>query len=142
MAAIVIALLAPILGAVADFKAAKKRFLFAFMLIGVVATAGMFFIDRGELLFASALFVLSIAGATGSMTFYEALLPHIPCPVLAIQGVDDEYGTMAQIDGIAAAAPRVALLKLEACGHSPHRDQPETLTQACFNFFTTNQPTH
>lgn len=77
VAAIVIALLAPILGAVADFKAAKKRFLFAFMLIGVVATAGMFFIDRGELLFASALFVLSIAGATGSMTFYEALLPHI-----------------------------------------------------------------
>ncbi|MEY4855226.1 MAG: hypothetical protein RL409_1228 [Gemmatimonadota bacterium] len=77
VAAIVIALLAPILGAVADFKAAKKRFLFAFMLIGVVATAGMFFIDHGELLFASALFILSIAGATGSMTFYEALLPHI-----------------------------------------------------------------
>ncbi len=77
IAAIAIALLAPILGAVADFKAAKKRFLFAFMLIGVVATSAMFFIDRGELVFASALFVLSIAGATGSMTFYEALLPHI-----------------------------------------------------------------
>lgn len=77
IAAIAIALLAPILGAVADFKAAKKRFLLAFMLIGVVATAAMFFIDQGELVFASALFVLSIAGATGSMTFYEALLPHI-----------------------------------------------------------------
>ncbi len=77
IAAIAIALLAPILGAVADFKAAKKRFLFAFMLIGVVATSAMFFIDGGELVFASALFVLSIAGATGSMTFYESLLPHI-----------------------------------------------------------------
>lgn len=77
VAAIVIAVLAPILGAVADFKAAKKRFLVAFMLIGVVATSAMFFIDHGELVFASALFVLSIAGATGSMTFYEALLPHI-----------------------------------------------------------------
>lgn len=77
VAAIVIAILAPILGAVADFKAAKKRFLVAFMLIGVVATSAMFFIDHGELVFASALFVLSIAGATGSMTFYEALLPHI-----------------------------------------------------------------
>jgi UMF1 family MFS transporter len=77
VAAIVIAVLAPILGAVADFIAAKKRFLVAFMLIGVVATSAMFFIDHGELVFASALFVLSIAGATGSMTFYEALLPHI-----------------------------------------------------------------
>ena len=46
------------------------------------------------------------------------------CPVLAIQGVDDEYGTMAQIDGIAAAAPQTVLLKLDDCGHSPHRDQP------------------
>ena len=77
IAAIAIALLAPILGAVADVKAAKKRFLLAFMLIGVIATSAMFFIDHGELVFASALFVLSIAGATGSMTFYEALLPHI-----------------------------------------------------------------
>lgn len=57
-------------------------------------------------------------------------LARIACPVLAIQGVDDEYGTMAQIDGIAAAAARVELLKLEACGHSPHRDQPERVTQA------------
>lgn len=77
IAAVVIALLAPVLGAVADFKAAKKRFLLAFMLIGVVATSGMFFIEHGELLFASALFVMSIAGATGSMTFYESLLPHV-----------------------------------------------------------------
>ena len=60
----------------------------------------------------------------------EAQLADISCPVLAIQGVDDEYGTMAQIDGIAAAAPEVELLKLEACGHSPHRDQPQAVTAA------------
>ena len=60
----------------------------------------------------------------------EALLPRIACPVLAVQGVDDEYGTMAQIDGIAAAAPEVELLKLDACGHSPHRDQPQVLSAA------------
>jgi len=59
-----------------------------------------------------------------------ALLPRITCPVLAMQGIDDEYGTMAQIDDIAAAAPKVELLKLAACGHSPHRDQPESVTQA------------
>jgi len=66
----------------------------------------------------------------------ESGLARIACPVLAIQGVDDEYGTMAQIDGIAAAAPRVALLKLEACGHSPHRDQPEQVTQAVRDWLT------
>jgi len=54
----------------------------------------------------------------------------IRCPVLAIQGVDDEYGTMRQIDRIAELAPRSELLKLEACGHSPHRDQPEKVIEA------------
>ncbi|WP_157266267.1 alpha/beta fold hydrolase [Azohydromonas aeria] len=60
----------------------------------------------------------------------QALLPTIACPVLAIQGVDDPYGTMAQIDGIAQAAPQTQLLKLPDCGHSPHRDQPEAVTAA------------
>jgi UMF1 family MFS transporter len=77
IAAIFIAVLAPVLGAVADFKAAKKRFLVGFMLLGVTATACMFFVSHGQLLLAGVLFVLSLAGATGSMTFYESLLPHI-----------------------------------------------------------------
>jgi len=77
VAAILIAVLAPILGAVADFRAAKKQFLVGFMLLGVTATACMFFIAHGQILLASILFVLSIAGASGSMTFYESLLPHI-----------------------------------------------------------------
>lgn len=75
--AVLIAVLAPILGALADFKAAKKKFLLAFMLLGAGATAAMFFIQRGDMVYASVVFILSLAGATGSMTFYEALLPHI-----------------------------------------------------------------
>lgn len=77
VAAVLIAVLAPILGAIADYKAAKKRFLVGFMLLGVTATAMMFLIQHGQVLLASVLFVLSMAGATGSMTFYESLLPHI-----------------------------------------------------------------
>jgi pimeloyl-ACP methyl ester carboxylesterase len=50
--------------------------------------------------------------------------------LLAIQGEADPYGTMAQIDDIARAVPHAQLLKLVACGHSPHRDQPEAVTQA------------
>ena len=75
--AVLIAILAPILGALADFKAAKKKFLVAFMLLGAGATAAMFFIGRGDITYASIAFILSLAGATGSMTFYESLLPHI-----------------------------------------------------------------
>lgn len=75
--AVLIAILAPILGAMADFKAAKKKFLLGFLLLGVTSTAAMYFISQGEILFAAVIYVLSLAGATGSMTFYEALLPHI-----------------------------------------------------------------
>jgi len=75
--AVLIAILAPILGAVADFRASKKKFLGWFMILGVGSTAAMFLIGQGDILFACILLVLSLAGATGSTTFYEALLPHI-----------------------------------------------------------------
>lgn len=75
--AVIIAVLAPILGALADFKAAKKKFLIGFLLLGVSSTAAMYFIAQGQILYAAVVYVLSLAGATGSMTFYEALLPHI-----------------------------------------------------------------
>jgi pimeloyl-ACP methyl ester carboxylesterase len=69
----------------------------------------------------------------------EAQLAAIHCPVLAVQGVDDEYGTMAQIDGIQARAPQTELLKLEACGHSPHRDQAERVIAAAVEFMRRQQ---
>jgi len=58
------------------------------------------------------------------------LLPKIEAPLLAIQGLDDAYGTMKQIDEIAALVPHAQLLKLGNCGHSPHKDQPEKVLQA------------
>jgi pimeloyl-ACP methyl ester carboxylesterase len=64
------------------------------------------------------------------------LLADIQCPVLAIQGLDDEYGTLAQIDGIAAALPATSLLKLASCGHSPQRDQPGQVTSATLAFLS------
>lgn len=57
----------------------------------------------------------------------ESYLPAIACPVLAIQGGDDEYGTMAQLERIAQQAPDVELLELPDCRHSPQRDQPEAV---------------
>jgi pimeloyl-ACP methyl ester carboxylesterase len=64
----------------------------------------------------------------------ETLLPHLSCPALLVQGYDDEYGTMRQIDGIAAAASHVDVLRLAHCGHSPHLDQPNALIAAVADF--------
>jgi pimeloyl-ACP methyl ester carboxylesterase len=61
-------------------------------------------------------------------------LPKIECPVLAIQGENDDYGTMAQLDEIARRVKRSELLKLPGCGHSPFRDQPERTLDAVSSF--------
>jgi pimeloyl-ACP methyl ester carboxylesterase len=60
----------------------------------------------------------------------EALLPQIRCPVLAIQGEEDEYGTMEQIQSIGRGVKSSRLLALPGCRHSPHRDQPDSVLKA------------
>jgi pimeloyl-ACP methyl ester carboxylesterase len=64
----------------------------------------------------------------------EAYLPRVACPVLAIQGEDDEYGTMEQVRRIERQAPDVDVLALADCRHSPHRDQPEAAIDAIVRF--------
>ncbi|MBP0594220.1 alpha/beta hydrolase [Paraburkholderia sp. LEh10] len=58
----------------------------------------------------------------------------IRCPLLAVQGHDDHYGTMAQIETIAQRVARAQLAKLDHCGHSPHRDAPQALNEAIVQF--------
>ena len=59
------------------------------------------------------------------------LLPNIRCPILAIQGEDDPYGTMAQVDQIKnLAKSKVEVLKLGNCRHSPHSEKPEETINA------------
>lgn len=57
------------------------------------------------------------------------------CAVLAIQGVDDAYGSLEQVRGIARQVPRCEVLEMAQCGHSPQRDQPERLIAAITDFF-------
>jgi pimeloyl-ACP methyl ester carboxylesterase len=64
----------------------------------------------------------------------RADLPAIQAPLLAIQGMDDPYGTLAQIEDIAQAVPQTRLLTLPQCGHSPHRDQPQAVERAVAQF--------
>jgi len=64
----------------------------------------------------------------------------IRCPLLAVQGRDDHYATMAQIEGIAARVPHARLVKLDHCGHSPHIDAPQALDDAIAAFVTASTP--
>jgi len=69
----------------------------------------------------------------------EADLPRIACPALVMQGIDDQYGTPAQVDAIIAgiaqanAAPAVKAM-LADCGHSPHQEQPQAVLDLMYDF--------
>ncbi len=80
ISALLAAIISPILGAVADFSGTKKRFLTLFMLIGVTATALLYFIQTGDYLLASLFFVFANIGFAGSLVYYDALLPHVARP--------------------------------------------------------------
>jgi pimeloyl-ACP methyl ester carboxylesterase len=68
----------------------------------------------------------------------ERYLPGIDCPLLLIQGRDDEYGTLAQLDAIERqVSGRVERVELADCGHSPHRDQPSATLAAITDFVST-----
>jgi len=80
IALVIIAVLSPVLGAVSDYSAAKKRFTAGFMILGAIATAALWTVHTGDIERASWLFVLVLVGAAGCFVFYESLLPHIAGP--------------------------------------------------------------
>ena len=67
----------------------------------------------------------------------EAALPLIKAPILAIQGEQDEYGTLYQIEEIARRNARTRLFRIPDCKHSPHRDQPDIVMGAVQSFLAT-----
>jgi pimeloyl-ACP methyl ester carboxylesterase len=64
----------------------------------------------------------------------------ITCPLLAMQGIDDEYGTLAQVHGIRDHVPQTQVLALKDCGHSPHRDQADAVIAATVAFLKQHAP--
>ncbi len=77
IAGMVVALCAPVLGAIADRGGAKKRFLFFFAFMGVVMTASLFMVSQGNWITAIAVYVLATIGFSGGNIFYDSLLPEI-----------------------------------------------------------------
>jgi pimeloyl-ACP methyl ester carboxylesterase len=59
--------------------------------------------------------------------------------LLAVQGLDDEYGTLEQIHGIAERAPQTEILELPDCGHSPQRDQNDSLLRHAVDIIDRNR---
>ena len=77
IAKIIPALLSPILGAIADARANRKRMLGTWMGLGVTAVVGLWFVHSGDIALASLLFVIASVAVSVSFVFYESLLPHI-----------------------------------------------------------------
>ncbi len=77
IAILIVAIIAPVLGAIADYAGVKKRMLAVFVAFGAAATAAMVGIGRGDWMAALVLFVIGNVGVAGSIVFYESLLPHI-----------------------------------------------------------------
>jgi len=77
MASLIVALIAPVLGAVADAGLYKKRFLLFFAAVGILMSASLYFVDKGEWEFAAFIYVAATVGFAGSNIFYDSLLPTV-----------------------------------------------------------------
>jgi UMF1 family MFS transporter len=80
IAMLVVAFLSPVLGALADFSATKKRILFIFTCVSWIFTALLFFVEKGDIFTGMLFFILAEIGYRGAQVFYNALLPEIAEP--------------------------------------------------------------
>lgn len=77
VASLLLALMAPLIGAIADYNDSRKRFLLFFAYLGVMSTACLFFIPSGEWLLAVIMYVVAVMGFSGANIFYDSLLPFV-----------------------------------------------------------------
>ncbi|TFJ93503.1 MFS transporter [Lentibacillus salicampi] len=77
IAVLIVAILAPILGAISDYSGAKKKFLRFFAFMGMIASILLAFVGEGEYIFASILLIIGNIGFSGANVFYDAFLPEI-----------------------------------------------------------------
>jgi UMF1 family MFS transporter len=91
---LVAAVISPLLGALADYARIKKKLFGAFVALGVLSTAGLFFLRPGDWELGRVLFGLANIGAAGSFVFYDSLLSHV-----AREGEMDQLSTTAYAVG-------------------------------------------
>ncbi|HNK63123.1 MAG TPA: MFS transporter [Anaerolineales bacterium] len=104
VAMILVAIAAPIMGAIADYSGAKKRFLFFFTALSVLFTGLLFFTGKGTIAMAIGFFLLAEIGYRAAQIFYDALLPEIAAPA--------EMGRIAGTGWAIGSAGGIAILLL------------------------------
>ena len=77
VAMLIVAFSAPVLGALADHWGMKKKFLAGFAILGIISTAFLVSVSKGDWLLASFLYILGMLGFSGGNNFYDSLLPHV-----------------------------------------------------------------
>jgi MFS transporter, UMF1 family len=105
------AVISPILGAMADFRGSKKRYLTIFVFLGVAGTALLYFIRTGDWLLASLFFIFGDIGFAGANVFYDSLLPHVATPE-EIDQVSTKGYAMGYLGGGILLAINLAMIML------------------------------
>src|SRR3954470_1447508 len=101
---LIVALIAPALGAIADSTRSKKKILFIFTAISVIATAGTYFVQPGMIFLGALLFIIANAGFEGGIVFYDAFLPEISSPEKfgKVSGIGFAVGYLGSLAAIGA----------------------------------------
>ena len=113
IAMLVVAIISPILGAIADFSASKKKFLFIFSSITWVFTALLFFVQKGDIFTGMLFFILAEIGYRGGQVFYNSLLPEIAAPdeIGRVSGNGWAVGNIGGILALLILLPPIVLIK-------------------------------
>lgn len=113
IAMLLVAIVAPILGAIADYSGSKKRFLLFFTGLAVLFTAALFFTEKGTILMAIVFFILAEIGYRAAQIFYDALLPEIAGPheMGRIAGTGWAIGSFGGIVALLVILPPILLIK-------------------------------
>ncbi|MCF6278164.1 MAG: MFS transporter [Anaerolineales bacterium] len=113
VAMLVVAVISPVLGAIADFSASKKLFLFMFSSLTWVFTALLFFVQKGDIFIGMLFFILAEIGYRGGQVFYNSLLPEIATPqeMGRVSGKGWAIGSLGGILALFILLPPIVLLK-------------------------------
>jgi len=110
IAMLVVAVTSPVLGAIADFSGAKKRFLFLFTSMSVLFTGLLFFVQKGDVLQGMLFFVLAEIGYRSAQVFYNGLLPEIAAPeeIGTVSGTGWAVGSAGGVVSLLLVLPMIA----------------------------------
>ena len=100
IAAVIVAVVSPVLGTIADFSRSKKKFLFVFTVMAVVFTGLLFFVQKGDVFIGMLFFILAEIGYRASQVFYDALLVDVSTPE-TIGSVSGKGWAVGMLGGIA-----------------------------------------